>query len=80
MVDKVNKILLEDSENVERRMKCRLALNNFDCYKELLSERKHKTKQSNLKDYFKSEYRYSHVHLLLVYLSINHLFAKKWTF
>ena len=40
MVDKVNKILLEDSENVERRMKCRLALNNFDCYKELLTERK----------------------------------------
>ena len=38
MVDKVNEILLEDSENVERRMKCRLALNNFDCYKELLSE------------------------------------------
>ena len=27
--------------------------NNFDCYKELLSERKHKTKQSTLKDYFK---------------------------
>ena len=53
MVDKVNEILLEDSENVELRMKCRLALNNFDCYKELLSERKHKTKQSNLKDYFK---------------------------
>ena len=51
MVDKVNEILLEDS--VEGRMKCRLALNNFDCYKELLSERKHKTKQSNLKDYFK---------------------------
>ena len=49
MVDKVNEILLEDSENVERRMKCRLALNNFDCYKELLSEIKHKTKQSNLK-------------------------------
>ena len=41
MVDKVNEILLEDSENVERRMKYRLALNNFDCYKELLSERKH---------------------------------------
>ena len=49
----INEILLEDSENVERRIKCRLALNNFDCYKELLSERKHKTKQSNLKDYFK---------------------------
>ena len=54
MNDKVNEILLEDSQNVERRMKCgRLALNNFDCYKELLSERKYKTKQSNLKDYFK---------------------------
>ena len=53
MVDKVKEILLEDSENVERRMKCRVALNNFDSYKEFLSERKHKTKQSNLKDYFK---------------------------
>ena len=49
MVDKLNEILLEDSENVERRMKCRLALNNFDCCNELLSEIKHKTKQSNLK-------------------------------
>ena len=44
---------VESGNYKQCRMKCRLALNNFDCYKELLSERKHKTKHSNLKDYFK---------------------------
>ena len=54
MIDHLDQILLKDS-NVERAMKCRMSLNNFQCYKELLVERKKKVKQTNLFSYFTKE-------------------------
>ena len=54
MIDQLDQILLKDS-NMDRAMKCRMSLNNFQCYKELLVERKKKTRQTNLFSYFSKE-------------------------